>query len=576
MNFVFPENIPPKERIIKVFVSYLLKNENRENETIRHLTLSFLQDKVNFVMTKTKNYYRLLRINPFESLPGLIVPVDDTEINIYYKEIENYLNDQKSVTLNALKKKCPFTNQKIFFYICIVFTNKVIEMNFRKIKTVQEKIIPKMRECSASEEFNQNQRNFLNQIITSFSSSTILDLKNTQTISLEMKLFIITVLSLFHSTGTTNNFLTQIANQIKNKSLKSIFLNVSNMFSMNKKLQIKVTKLWKCKNCGNIFGLGGSGKPWNIFKCVCGVDIGGKRHAPTPNTVELTPEENKRYTMRRDKYNIHEYLHDSYKTFIGLHPLCFRFLHCFIHALYLGWIETNFISKATISEVLLTLLDKDFQHLKVTDKRDYFKRHLEVDFEVIQKIRNKNYLEYNLMTSLVIRMFDTFISFNNQAETLENFNNIAIGIGASFSQLISGNNNSLTIEGKIEKFLKETSSGIKNEEKEIILRNVTFKPSKEGELNKFLFYNYRNINIPSMSNMMDYMVNNPALSKKHSFITFYNEYKGILDGQFANTFLEMRDMCRFMNNYLQNEFKKEDMIKLKVVEFIQSIGKSLY
>jgi hypothetical protein len=337
---------------------------------------------------------------------------------------------------------------------------------------------------------------------------------------------------------------------------------------------VEVTKLWKCGNCGNIFGLGNCGRPWVVYKCVCGVDIGGTRHVPTKYTKELTPAEQKKYQQRGDKYNIHEYLRDSYKSFLDLHPLCFRFLHSFIHGLYLGWIETGYVEKSSLFTSLLPGFDNDFGHLKITNKRDYFKRHIKVDFEVVQQMRNKNYLEYNLMTSIVLKLFKPIMRFIKCQESFASYNSIAKQIGQTFLGLIRGGN-SLSIETKIDKFIKETSLGIKNEEKEIILRNLTINEITDSKLNEFLFYHLRNTNIPSISNMIEYMRNNPGLNDKFSFITFYNEYSKMMDDLFKNTFTKMREICNFMNNNLQNEFKKKEMEEQKVVDFIKSIGKLL-
>lgn len=573
LNFVFPSEGPPKERILKVFVSHLLANTSRENETIRLMTMSFLQDKVSFTKKKVKDYYKLLKMNPFETISALIVPVNEAQIEDYYLPIESFLAPGASMSVASLKQRLKADGPLIFLYTSIVFTNEVIKANFSQQQKRSEEISQKMNDFISQSGFTASQKQFLNLIRSSFSRSRILTLRNVKHASLELKLYLISILAVFHSITDQSNFLQQIATQLRSRQLKSIFLNVSNMFDINERAKVEVTKLWKCKNCNNIFGLGNCGRPWEIFKCVCGVDIGGHRHVATPNTIELTPEEQRRYSPSANRYNIHEYLRDSHKTFLSIHPLCFRFLHSFIHGLYLGWVETGFLGLDLLGQLLLPNLQKDFGHLRVTDNRDYFLRHIEVDFDVIQSMRNKNYKEYNLLTSLLVSLFGCFAKFSNCKESMEDYNKIAADIGNSFSSMITGNNR-LSIEAKIEKFLRESTTNIKNEEAEIIMRSVEFARISEHRLNEFLFYHLRNIATPSVADFVEYMNKNVELRDKATFIEFHINHRGMMDAKFLSTFFGLRDMCVFMNNHLQNELRKEEMSRLRVVDFIGQVGRA--
>lgn len=574
LSFMFPPDQEPKERNLKLFLSYLMQNQTRENDTIRLLVLSFIQDKMNVVSAKTKNYYKFLTVNPMDSIPGLIVPVKEADTKSHYDNIKLFLEDESSNTFGDLHNIVDFSSPKGFFYTCVVFTNKAIEMHFRKINAINEKIKQQMNQIIQCTHLTQNQRNFLLQIQNGFSTSPTLNLNNMENIAVGFKLYVISVLSIFHSIRDPKNFLFQIGQQLKSNNITAIFLNVSNMFEIGERGKIEVTKLWKCRQCGYIFGLGNCGRPYYVYDCRCGAKIGGKNHVATPDTIELTPEEEKNYINSGDRYKIHEYLRDAYKTYLDIHPLCFRFLHSFIHALYLGFIETNYVNSNTLYSSLLAKLDSDFQHLKVTDKRDYFKKHIQCDFEVLQKMRNKNYLEYDLLTSLVVQMSDMFLGFTNQQQQFEAYNGIARHIGNQFTSLISGGT-SLSIESKIKKFIQTSTKGLVNPEKEIILRNVSFSKVEGIELNKFLYYHLRNTGLPSLNGLMEYMRNNKELSERHPFILFYNEYMTLLDQNFSTVFIDLKEMCDFMNARLQNEFKKADMENLKVVDFIKKIGSPL-
>lgn len=571
LSFMFPANSAPKERILKVFVSHLLANKSCENETIRLNVMSFLQDKVSFIKQKTGGFYKLLRLNPFETISGLIVPVDDTKIKTLYRPVQDYFEAGEQGTVAQLHAKCKPEEPATFFYTAMGFTNEMIKVNFTGHRKQREAVTTKIRDYARKTNLSTAQKTFLGQIEDSFGSSDILTLKNVKKVPLEFKLYVICALAVFHSISDKSNFLRQIGVQILTNKIKAVFLNISNMFDVSARAKVEVTKLWKCKNCGNVFGLGNCGRPWEVFKCVCGVDIGGTKHVATPNTIELTPEEQKRYSPRADKYNIHEYLRDSHKTFLNIHPLCFRFLHSFVHALYLGWIETGYVPLTQMAGLLLPNLDSDFQHMRVADKRDYFLRHIEVDFEVIQSMRNKNYREYNLLTSLLVNLFDNLSGFTGCQETMEGFNTIAANIGESFGQLITGNNQ-LSIEAKIDKFLRESSTKVRNEEAEIVLRSLDFAKVSEHRLNEYLFLHLRNIARPSVASFVEYMNHNVELREKARFMEFHINYRGLLDTRLVEAFTGINDMLVFMNAHLQNEFKKEIMSQLRVTDFVRQCG----
>jgi hypothetical protein len=246
-----------------------------------------------------------------------------------------------------------------------------------------------------------------------------------------------------------------------------------------------------------------------------------------------------------------------------------------MHALYLGWLETRYITKKIMYEVLLPDFKKKFKHLQTKNRWMYFHKHVRTDFEVIQRIRNKNCREYDLFTSLLVHMSDTFRGFRNTPCNYTSLNRIALTIQDMFNQQTS-DANLAKLKVNVKRFIKTSARNLIHEEKLIVERQLEWRQVESLKLNGFLFQHLRHTRSPSAQGLKEYLLNNKGLNEKHGFVLFVNEHLPMLDRKFARAFVQIRDMCLFMNKFLSNDFAKEEMLTRKVRKYIRKLGKTAF
>ena len=514
-------------------LSHLRINDDVCFTTLRLVIHSFIQDNLKHFSKPDLFDSTLMSKNNKNQIPGLIVPVNKNLINKYYKKFNKFMEVPLQAMSNTTLDDINFDIPEIFFYLSIFMVNQIIEINFKIVnkidKTERLNKLKKLKDSVAAF-YSQTQMIFLDQILNSFTGSNYLRIDQQRETSVDMRLYIIGVMALFYSVESQENIFTQTLKALKIGSNKIVFLNFSNGLNIGLagSKTTEITSLNKCRNCGYIFGINNCGMPMAVFPCPtrgCGQQIGGTSHKWNANTVKLTPEEAKKYTSSTEDYNIHNFLYSNFFTFDKLNNLCFRFLHSMIHAFYLGVIETQLIPQETLFNNLTPNYAKDMGHRNFADKRDYLIGHIKADFEVIQELRSKNYLEFSLFSTINTELHEIFVQTKDQQRTVVAYNQFAHIVGGKFKLLLDGSNGKqFNFEKDVKDFIAEIDQQANDFEDRVRFRDIEINKG-ENRLNMFLINHLRNTTKPSAENLIMYMDKNPDLKANHGICNFFNYNK---------------------------------------------------
>ena len=499
--------------------------------------LSFVQDKTPFVKADESIFQELLSVKNNERLPGLIVPVNKGYMKDYYDVFRKYFKEEAGNKERQNFEAVDFSTPIAFFMLSVFLVNKTLEMNFKRVLESERDLFNNkvINFASGSKVLTDGQKKFVELILNRFENSTILKLQGDKTISIDLKLYIISIMAMYYSLEKNDNFMTQTIKGIKSHKLEVIFLNFRNALKYdftkvnNAVYDNKIKFFYKCRTCGTRFGKDQCGKANEVRACAggCGQVVGGAGHKLNANTIKIEVEKDEIFQDGGKQYNLHEFLRDDHHTFRTMNRLCFRFLHSMMHAFYLGAVETGLIQMADLDASVLAGIDENYAHLKLTDHKEYFIKHIDADFEFLQRERDQNHDQFRLFTTIITEMLPEFASVKTQVRTENDYDQYALKVGESFIKLLNHNNaNSFAIEKDIEIMIEEIDKEIKDVEPQIIQRKLDFNhANRNKKMNRFVFQHLRNSRRPDVLDMIHKISIDIDLKNTYKFILDYYNHQ---------------------------------------------------